>query len=227
MMPAVEAIVATVPPSDPKEFVHTAPGYADTLAKLEAALRDGPHPPVGTPASAKLAPALVWAQAARDENTALEATFQNVLGPLEQAAHADLAEAVSGGATRDPSEMAEAVAHTQVQPIVLWHGTGNERRFDEDHQYLPPARRALDPGGRFIVAYVQRVLGEGLRFVDEKVVAEQKVAYVTLYLMPARWRIGVFTLKGEIAKLPTPPPLAGTILPGKKPPLMESLLGSP
>ena len=228
LMPAVEALVAAVPPGDPKAFVHTAPDYLDAIEKVEAALRDGPHPPAGTPAAARLAPAAAWAEAARAENTALEEAFQKVLGAVEQTAHADLAAAVTGGPTRDAREMAEAMTHTEVRPIVLWHGTGNTRGFDEDHQHLPaPLRRAVDPGARFVVGYVQRVAGEGLRLVDENVVAEQKVAYVALYVMPARWRLGVFTVKGELGRLPTPPPPPGTLLPGTKPPVIESLLRAP
>src|SRR5262245_50018644 len=79
LMPAVEALVATVPTTDPKEFVRTAAGYVDTLKKLEAALRDGPHPPPGTPAAQKLVPAEKWVAAARDAETALAAEFQKAL----------------------------------------------------------------------------------------------------------------------------------------------------
>jgi len=55
----------------------------------------------------------------------------------------------------------------------LQRGELSARGFDEDHQLLPAARRAVDPAGRFIVGYVQRVGGEGITFVDEKVTAEQ------------------------------------------------------
>jgi hypothetical protein len=228
LMPAVEAVCATVPAVDPKEFVRGSPGSADKLKALEAALRDGPHPPPGTPAAAKLGPAAQWAAAARAEHNALEAAFRGALAAVEQAAHADLALAVLGGATSPASEMPAALTKTRTQPILLWHGTGNERGFDEDHQNLPyPGRRAVDPSARFIVGYVQRVDGEGVTFVSERVTAGQKLAHVALYEVPSARKLGVFTVKGQTARLPTPTPPPGTTLPGEKPPLIESLFPPP
>lgn len=227
MMPAVEAFCATVPSGDPKEFVRSAIGYADTLERLEDKLRDELHPPPGTPAAAKLAPAIQWVQTARAENTALEAAFQRELGKVEYEAQADLAAAVSGTETKPPDQMPAALARTTARPIVLWHGSGSTRGFDEDHQNLPPARRATDPTERFVVGYVQRVSGEGVTFVDEKVIAEQKIAHVALYELPSKRHLGVFTIKGERARLPKPVPLAGTVIPGLKPPLIENLLRAP
>jgi hypothetical protein len=224
LMPAVEALVATVPAADPKAFVRTAPSYEDALRKLEASLRDGPHPPAGTPAAQKLAPALAWAQAARAEDDAIEEAFRKALAPLDPAAHTDLAAAVTGGPTRDPSEMAAVLATSTARPLVLWHGTGDTRGFDEDHQRLGD-RRATDPEARFVVGYVQRVQNEALRFVAENVIAEQEIAYVALYVMPSRHKLGVFAVKGDVPQLPSPPPPAFTALHGKKPAVLESLLG--
>jgi hypothetical protein len=224
LMPAVEALAATVPSGDPKDFVRTAPAYEDTLRKLEASLRDGPHPPPGTPAAQRLGPATAWAQAARAEDTAIEDGFKKVLAPLDPAAHTDLAAAVTGGPTHDPSEMAAALATTTARPLVLWHGTGDTRGFDEDHQRLGD-RRATDPEARFVVGYVQRVQSEALRFVVENVIAQQEIAYVALYVMPARHKLGVFAVRGDVPPLPSPPPPAFTTLQGKKPAVVESLLG--
>ncbi|APR80740.1 Hypothetical protein A7982_06087 [Minicystis rosea] len=227
IMPAVEAFVATVPTGDPKDFVRTAIGYADTLKRLEDKARDELHPPPQTPAAAKLAPAIQWMQAARAEHAALEAAFQREVSKVEYDAQADLASAISGGATKPADEIAAALARTTAKPIVLWHGAGQTRGFDEDHQNLPPARRAVDPGERFIVGYVQRVGGEGVTFVDEKVTAEQKIAHVAFYELPSKRRFGVFTVKGETARLPKPVPLPGTVIPGLQPPLVENLLHAP
>ena len=224
---AVDAFAASVPAGDPKEFVRTAPGYADKLKALEAT-REGLHPAPGSPSAGKLGTAAQWVDAARAEDKALEAAFQAELGPVEQQAHKDLALAVMGGPTRSADQMAAALAGSRVRVIVLWHGTGNERGFDEDHQNLPaPERRAVDPSAKFIVGYVQRVDGEGLTFVTERVTAAQKILHVAFYEMPLQRRLGVFTLKGEIARLPDPVPPAGTTLPGEKPPLVESLLRQP
>lgn len=227
IMPAVEAFVATVPPGDPKEFVRTAVGYVDTLNRLESKVRDELQPPPGTPAAAKLASVTQWIRAARAEHSALEAAFQREVSKVEYEAQADLASAVSGSETKSADQIAAALARTTAKLIVLWHGAGNTRGFDEDHQNLPPARRAVDPGERFIVGYVQRVGGEGVTFVDEKVTAEQKIAHVALYELPSKRRFGVFTVKGETARLPKPVPLPGTVIPGLQPPLVENLLRAP
>ena len=77
------------------------------------------------------------------------------------------------------------------------------------------------------MGYVQRVDGEGVTFVRENVTAERKLAIVALYEMPNKRRLGVFTVRGETARLPTPVPLAGTVLPGMKPPVIETLLRLP
>lgn len=227
VMPAVDAFLATVPSGDPKAFVRTAKGYADTLDRLEKTMRDDLHPPPGTPAAAKLAPVTKFIHEARAENAALEEAFKRELGKVEFEAQADLASAVSGSETKPPDQIPAALARTTTRVFVLWHGAGGAHRFDEDYQYLPADRRAVDPSARFIVGYVQRVSGEGITFVDEKVTAEQKVAHVALYELPSKRRLGVFTIKGETAKLPKPVPLPGTVIPGIKPPVVESVLGAP
>lgn len=224
IMPAVEAFVATVPPTDPKEFVRTAPGYADTLKQLEGKLQGELHPPPGTPAAAKLATPARWVEMARAEHKALEAAFAQAIGPIEFESGQELGAAVAGGPAKPAEEIASALAQSSIQPIVLWHGRGPEGGFDEDYQHLG-ARRAVDPGERFIVGHVQRVGGEGVTFAPEKVTAERKVAFVTFHVMPSKRRLGTFKVLGETAKLPTPVPLPGTVIPGAKPPLVESLLG--
>lgn len=227
IMPAVEALAASVPPGDPKDFVQTATGYADTIKSIEDKAREL-RPPEGSPAAAKLGPVMKWVQAAKAEHAALEAAFQREIGKVEFEAQADLATAVSGGETKPADQIPAALARTTAKLFVLWHGAGGTRGFDEDYQSLPaPARRAVDPSGRFIVGYVQRVGGEGVTFVDEKVTAEQKVVHVALYELPSKRRFGVFTLKGETARLPKPVPPPGTVIPGIKPPLVESLLRAP
>jgi hypothetical protein len=227
LMPAVEALVARLPPGDPKELVRTGLGWADTLAALEEAARTGPHPPPGTPAAAKLLPIAPFIAAARAEQRALETAFQSALTGVEAEAHTALGKAVLGEATRPAAEMAEALVPVRGWPILLWHGAGDRRGFDVDQQNLPVARRAVDPTEKFVVGYVQRVDGEGVTYVTEKVTAERKVAVVALFAVPSKRRLGVFTVTGEAARLPTPVPLAGTVLKGAPPPLLENLLGSP
>lgn len=227
LMPAVEALCAKVPKAPPKEHVRTALGYADTIAALEEASRAIAGPPAGTPAAAKLAPCVQWMESARAEIKALETAFQAELGGVEQEAHTELTKAVLGATTKGADEMAAILAPYRERPILLWHGTGDKRGFDEDHQHLPPARRAVDPAARFIVGYVQRVDGEGVTFVNEKVTAERKVVIIAIYDVTARRRLGIFTVRGETAKLPSPVPLAGTVIPGEKPPLLENLLRKP
>ncbi len=228
LMPAIEAFAKEVPAGDPKEFVRSAMGYADTLARLEQKLAADLRPPPGTPAADKLAPIAAWIAAARAEHDALEAAFAKEVAKVEVEAQADLAGAVSGGETRPADQMAAALARTNTRPIVLWHGSGKTRGFDKDQQNLPaPARRAVDPAERFVVGYVQRVSGEGVLVARDNVTLERKVAHVTFYEIPSRRRLGVFTVKGETAELPSPPPLPGTVLPGREPPLIESLLRAP
>ena len=227
-MPAVEKLCAAIPAVDPKEFVRAAPGYADKLAALEQEAGEAPHPPPGTLAALKLAPAVQWIEAARAENTALEATFEAALVSVEHDAHEALARAVLGGPTKAADELGAAIAGSRVRPILLWHGSGKKRGFDDDQQDLPyPERRAVDASARFIAVYVERVNGEGVTFVTENVIAERKVAFVALFEMPSKRRLGVYAVKGETAKLSTPLPLPGTTLPGEKPPLVESLLPRP
>jgi hypothetical protein len=227
LMPAVEAFVASIPTTDPKELVRTGVGWLDTLEQLDQKLaKDEINPPPGSPAALKLAPAKRWMEAVRAENAALEAAFKPVVASIEFEAQTDLASAVSGGAAKGPDDIAAALAKTTAKKLVLWHGAGGVRGFDEDHQRIPADRRPTDPGERFIVGYVQRVAGEGVTFVVEKVVAEQKVAYVALFDMPIGRRLGTFVIKGDTAQLPKPVPLAGTVIPGKKPAVVGKLLGS-
>lgn len=225
LMPAVDAFCAAVPSTDPKEFVRTALGYADKLKALEA-MRDELHPPAGTLAAKKLPPGVQWIEAARAENTALEVAFQRELVGIEQDAHADLTQAMLGGPTKKDTELGAVVAHSSGRPLVLWHGAGKVRCFDEDHQNVPAARRATDPSARFVVGYVQRVDGEGVRFA-QGVTAGEKDVFIALYEVPSGLRLGVFSVKGSTAQLPTPMPPPGTLVPGPKPALVESLLSPP
>lgn len=227
LLPAIEALAKEVPSGDPKEFVRTAKGYADTLARLEQKLAEL-RPPPSTPAAEKIAPIASWIASARAEHTALEQAFAKEVAKVEVDAQADLAGAVSGGETKPADQMVQALTRTNTRPIVLWHGAGGARGFDKDHQNLPaPARRAVDPGDRFVVGYVQRVNGEGTYLKADNITLERKMAYVTLYELPSKRRLGVFTVKGETARLPAPLPPPGTVLPGLEPPLIESLLGAP
>jgi hypothetical protein len=226
-MPAVAKLRAAIPAADPKEFVRTAPGSLDKLTALEDEAQAAPRPPAGTPAAAELAAALQWIEAARAENTALEAAFQAALEGVEHEAHEALSNAVLGGPTRPAEDIADALAASPVKPIVLWHGSGDQRGFDADQQNLPfPDRRAVDPSSRFIVGYVARVNGEGVQSASG-VLSERKIVFVAFYEMPNKRRLGVFSVQGELARLPTPAPLPGTTLPGEKPPLIESLLPRP
>lgn len=227
LMPAVDALCARIPKAEPREVVRTTFGYADAVGTLEETSRALTRPPAGTPAAARLAPALQWIESARTEITTLETAFQAELGGVEQEAHTELTKAVLGGDTKSAGEMAAALARYRERPLLLWHGTGDKRGFDEDHQHLPPERRAVDPGAKFVVAYVQRMNGEGVTYVNEKVTSERKVAFVALYDVTSRRRLGIFTVRGETAKLPSPVPLAGTVIPGERPPLLESLLRAP
>jgi hypothetical protein len=227
-MPAVEKLCAAVPAVEAKEFVRSSPGSADKLAALEQEALAAPHPPPGTAAALKLAPALQWIEAARAETTALEATFAAVVGSVEHDAQQALANAVLGGPAKRANELGEAIAASPVRPILLWHGSGDRHGFDEDQQNLPyPERRAVDASARFIVGYVERVNGEGVTLAKEGLITERKVAFVALYEMPSKRRMGVYAVKGETARLPSPLPPPGTTLPGEKPPLVESLLPHP
>lgn len=227
VMPAVDALVAAAPKTDPKETVRTAAGYADTVKQIEDQLHsDALRAPPGTAADQKLAPVRAWIQAVKAEEEALAAAFKPEMAKVEYEAQADLATAVSGGPVKPAGEIAPALARSKATAILLWHGSGDVRGFDEDQQRLPPGRRAVDPADRFIAGVVQRVGGDGVTFVDEKVTAERKVAFVVFYEMPAKRRLGVFKVVGETAPLPRPVPLPGTVLPGRRPPLVESILGT-
>lgn len=227
-MPAVTALAAQVPAVEPKDFVEREPGCLDKIAALEQKLQALPRPPAGTPAAAKLGPAERWIGGARSAYAELESAFAKELVPVDAEAVEQLAAALHGGPVKGADEIAEALARSKVQKILLWRGTGKGPGLDEDWQNLPaPARRAVDPAARFLAVYVMRVDAEPVRFVMEKVTAERKDALVAIFEMPNRRKLGVFGVKGEAKRLPSPVPLAGTVLPPEKLPLIEKLLRSP
>jgi hypothetical protein len=227
-MPAIEALAARVPTAEPKEFVALNLGCLDTLKDLEAKLQAIPKPPANTPPAAGLQPAERWIGAARAAYAEVEAAFAKELVPVDAEAVELLAAALHGGPTRSADEIAEAVSRSKVQKILLWRGTGKSPGLDEDWQHLPsPARRAVDPAARFLAVYVMRVDAEPVRFVMEKVTAERKDALLAIFEMPNRRKLGVFSIRGEAARLPSPVPLAGTVLPAEKLPLVEKLLRAP
>ena len=227
-MPAVEALVAQVPTAEPKEFIERNLGCVDTLRELDSKLQAILKPAAGTPAAVKLQPAERWIGAARSAYAEVEAAFAKELVPLDAEAVELLATALHGGETKSADEIAEALARSKVQKILLWRGTGKGPGLDEDWQNLPfPNRRAVDPASRFLAIYVMRVDAEPVRFVMEKVTAERKDALLAIFEMPNRRKLGVFSLRGEAARLPTPVPLPGTVLPPEKLPVLEKLLRTP
>jgi hypothetical protein len=227
-LPAVEALVAQVPAGEPKDFVEREPACLDKIKALELKLDAVPKPPAGSPAAAKLGPAARWIGAARAAYAELESAFAKELVPVDAEAVEQLAAALHGGPVKSADEIAEALGRTKVQKILLWRGTGKGPGLDEDWQNLPvPARRAVDPATRFVAVYVMRVDAEPVRFVMEKVTAERKDALLAIFEMPNRRKLGVFGIKGEATRLPSPVPLGGTVLPPEKLPVIEKLLRSP